>query len=476
MKAAAPDTRRAITALSLMALLGGSLVFLFPGCPEQDTYYHFLIARAAWSAHYFVAVWSRPLFTTVFAFPDLLGFNAGRFFAVAVGVATAWQTWRLALEMRLERAWLVIPLLLAQPVFFELFPDMLTEPLFGLVFVVALRWHLRGWVKRGMLLASLLPLARPEGVFLGVLWGVWVLAGAAADATSHRPVFYKIARTIPSTFLLATGVAVWWLAALCVSGDPLYILHTWPATWRQDVYGRGNIFSYAGRMGEVVGLLAIPFLIGLWQTLPGRRWIPLTSSFLMLFLLHSVFRVYGLFGEAGYPRYMVSVAAATAVITLQGWNTLAALLSHRPRTRAVLAWGVLTTNIAGGFVYLDCLYWGRNAIAIGEMSAWLRDHPVPHTHLVWSDARMCIDLGESIDAAGPKPATNDTAANMKLLRNAPAGTLVFWDGHFGPNWYGMTADDIEKCGYRIVRDRYYSLPGFTHLAPYEIEVTLLIKN
>jgi hypothetical protein len=57
------------------------------------------------------------------------------------------------------------PLLLGQPAFFELFPDFLTEPIFGLVFVVALRWHLRGWTSRGMLAASLLPLARPEGVY-----------------------------------------------------------------------------------------------------------------------------------------------------------------------------------------------------------------------------------------------------------------------------------------------------------------------
>ncbi len=288
--------------------------------------------------------------------------------------------------------------------------------------------------------------------------------------------FQKIVRAIPSTLILATGAAAWWLAALCISGDPLYILHAWPATWHQDVYGRGNVFSYAGRMGEVAGLLAIPFLIGLWQTLPRRRWVPLTSSFLMLFILHSIFRVYGLFGEAGYPRYMVSVAAATALITLQGWNALAALLSRRPRLRVALACGILITGIAGSFVYLDCLYWARSAIAIDEMSAWLRENPVAHSHLVWSDGRMCIDLGESIDAPGPKPTTNDTAVNMNLLRNAPGGTLVFWDSHIGPDWYGMTAADIEKCGYRIVRDRRYSLPGYTHLAPYEIEVTLLIKE
>src|SRR6202035_5913841 len=178
------DFLYAVVALALMALLGGVLILQFPGCPEQDTEYHFLEARSAWSnPTLFVDVWARPLYTMVYALPALLGFTAARFLAVGIGVALAWQTWRLACDLRLKRAWLVIPLLLGQPVFFELFPDLLTEPLFALVFVVALRWHLRGRTKRGMLAASFLPLARPEGVFLCLLWGLWVLTG------DEKPVF-----------------------------------------------------------------------------------------------------------------------------------------------------------------------------------------------------------------------------------------------------------------------------------------------
>src|ERR1700732_36792 len=154
------DFLYAVVALALMALLGGVLILQFPGCPEQDTDYHFLEARTAWSRPSFlVNVWGRPLYTTFYALPALMGFTAARFFAVGIGVALAWQTWRLACDLRLKRAWLAIPLLLGQPVFFELFPDLLTEPLFALIFVVALRWHLRGWTRRGMVAASLLALA-----------------------------------------------------------------------------------------------------------------------------------------------------------------------------------------------------------------------------------------------------------------------------------------------------------------------------
>src|SRR6202047_313319 len=241
------DLRNATIALALMALLGVALVFLFPGCPEQDTDYHFLEARSAWRNPWlFVDVWGRPLYTMSYALPALLGFTAARFFAVGIGVAIAWQTWRLACDLHLERAWLVIPLLLGQPVFFELFPDLLTEPLFALVFVVALRWHLRGWMRRGMLVASLLPLARPEGVFLCLLWGGWVLADGRKSGVPQREfIARRLIRIVPSTLILATGVFLWWIGATCITRDPLFILHNWPATWHQGVYGRGTLFSYS---------------------------------------------------------------------------------------------------------------------------------------------------------------------------------------------------------------------------------------
>src|SRR5260370_33005013 len=235
-----------------MALLGVALIFLFPGCPEQDTDYHFLEARTVWSNPWlFVDVWGRPLYTTSYALPALLGFTAARFFAVGIGVAIAWQTWRLACDLRLGRAWLVIPLLLGQPVFFELFPDLLTEPLFALVFVVALRWHLRGWTRRRMLAGSLLPLARPEGAFLCLLWGVWVVAkNTDPTASLQGSIYRKLVRTVSATLILAAGVFLWWIAATCITRDPLFILHNWPSTWHQGIYAHGPLFSYSQRASE----------------------------------------------------------------------------------------------------------------------------------------------------------------------------------------------------------------------------------
>jgi hypothetical protein len=479
------DLRNAAIALALMALLGVALIFLFPGSAEQDTDYHFLKARTAWSNPWlFVDVWGRPLYTTLYALPALLGFTAARFFAVGIGVAIAWQTWRLACDRCLERAWLVIPLLLGQPVFFELFPDLLTEPLFALVFVVALRWHLRGWTRRGMLAASLLPLARPEGVFLCLVWGMWAVAKKINPTASlQAPDYRNHVRTVPSTLFLAAGVFLWWFAATCITRDPLFILHNWPSTWHQDIYGRGTVFSYGQRAPEFLGtLLWAPFVLGLWRKIDVWTWIPITTSFLLLFSLHTLFRAYGLFGEAGYPRYMASVAPAIAVLTLEGWNTIAFRIANWSSLACrVLGSTVLSISLAANFRYLDSFPWARDPIAIREMSDWLHEHPEPYKRLIWSNARMCIVSGLTL-AESPSLLSSNREAIRAMLRDAPSGTLVFWDDHLGPDWFGLTAADIENSGYKCLRTRRYSLPGAVVLdvggnrsSNREVELSLLFK-
>src|SRR5258708_17095539 len=105
-------SRLAVIAVVFMAVIGVLLIFLFPGSPEQDVDYHFLMARTAWVDHfYFVDVWGRPLFTTLFAPVALLGFIPARFFPLAISVATAWQTYRLSRDPCISPCWLAITLL-----------------------------------------------------------------------------------------------------------------------------------------------------------------------------------------------------------------------------------------------------------------------------------------------------------------------------------------------------------------------------
>ena len=512
-------SRLALIALVFMAVLGALLIFLFPGSPEQDVDYHFLMARTAWLDHsYFVDVWGRPLFTTLFAPVALLGFIPARFFALAISVAAAWQTYRLAGDLRLSRAWLVIPFLLGQQTFFELYSDLFTEPLFALVLVVALRLHISGRIKSGMLVASLLPLARPEGVFVCLFWGLWVAGVERRERRERREregtignVDHRIAgtRSLPamdrrvvsrlaSTVILATGVVAWWFAALLLTGDPLFIRHNWPATWHTDMYGHGTFLSYGQRAQEFAGvILVVPFFVGLFRGFRSWPFSLVTSVFLVLFLLHSIFVKYGLFGEAGFPRYMVSVAPAIAVLTLEGWNMIFSVKILR-RFGVVAGWVVVIFSILQSVHYLDSMIWARDAVAIDDLDReWgprmdtnveaRMDANKSVPGLIWSNGGMCILLNRNLKDSPP---AGNREKLLALLEKAPSGTIVFWDSEIGPNWFGTTYSEIEGHGYKLLTSRHYSLPAlifppgrfpwmawlFPAIRSREIELSLLQKT
>ncbi|MCI0666220.1 MAG: hypothetical protein L0220_34645, partial [Acidobacteria bacterium] len=247
--------------LIVCAFAGVAMAFLFDDSCQQDGGLHFLFAKWAWKHHeLFVGVWSRPLFTFLYSFPALISYRAARLFTVLICLAIAWQTWRLAEDLRIKRAPFAIVLLWLQPSFFLYSADNMTEPIFTLTFVIALRLHHRGYLKAGMFVASLMILARPEGFFLGILWAVWILIGQSSKATpnlqpavrnpqpatrslqsavcnlqsairSPQSAIRNPQSAIRSLPLLASGAFIWWLTALIITGDPLFIKHNWPSNW-----------------------------------------------------------------------------------------------------------------------------------------------------------------------------------------------------------------------------------------------------
>jgi hypothetical protein len=311
-----------------------------------------------------------------------------------------------------------------------------------------------------------------------------------------------------SIVILASGVVIWWFAALLLIGDPLFILHNWPATWHTDMYGHGTFLSYAQRAQEFAGVvLVVPFVVGLFRGFRCWSLLLITGVFLVLFLLHSIFVKYGLFGEAGFPRYMVSVAPAIAVLTLEGWNTIFSVKILRPFA-IVAGWVVVIFSVLQSVHYLDSMIWARDAIAIDDMDReftrtrnreWIQpaqglrrdglrmdaNRSIPG--LIWSNGRMCIDLDWNLKDSPPVGNRENLFA---LLEKAPEGTVVLWDSEIGPNWFGTTAAEIESHGYRLLASRHYSLPAlifppgrfpwiawfFPAIPSREIELSLLQKG
>ena len=357
-------TRRALFWILTFALLGIAFVLLYNDADQQDSGYHFMFARWGWKhPSLFVSVWARPLFTFVYAVPAQFGYPGAKLFTVIVCLATAWQTFRLAQQINFERAELAVPLIFLQPSFFLLSSVVLTEPLFALIFVIALRLHLSGRSKLGAIAASTLILVRPEGLFVGVLWGFWILL----DRRDQRTWWHRI----PDTLLLASGMVPWWLSAYLITRDLLWIAHDWPRDWQvnSQANGTGPIWWYLAISPLIVGpLLLAPFIAGLITLLKRRLFMVGTSSFLTIFALHSVMYARGWFGAAGYPRYFVCISPAIALITLAGWNELAGLRPAFLRLKMnALAAGTLALSVLVCLIYVDSSPYPRDASAVDEM-------------------------------------------------------------------------------------------------------------
>jgi hypothetical protein len=449
------EARRVTWWLLVIAACGVAITLLWLDTYQQDAGNHYLGARWALKHHEnLLDPWNRPLFTWLYALPAQLGWNAARLFTVLIGVGTAWQTWRFARDLGLKQAWLAIPLLWLQPSYFLLSAEVMTEPLHAFVLVCALRLHLRGRIKAGMLVASLLVLCRPEGLFCGLLWGVWILFD-----TRLSPKFF--ARLLWS-LLLATGGLFWLGLSWAMEGDPLWIFKHWPSNWQQGAYGHGTILGYTFTLPEIIGPLFIPALAaGLWQARSaeaGRTGLRSPAAmWLFIFGLHSILWAWGLMGATGYARFMVTVAPAGAVVLLAGWNALADHFRWRaPWIRGATLAAMFLLDV----FYLDAWGYSRDARGIADQWQWWQQHEQrerPVTRLIWSQAYAPIIADR--DPVERQPLGDDRAANCAMLRVARPGTLAIWEDETGPAWHKITDADFAAAGFVRLRSERYRLGG-----------------
>jgi hypothetical protein len=467
---------RLVAWLVPFAVLGAVLVRWCPDSYQQDAGYHFLFAR--WSLEHprlLVDVWGRPLFTALYAFPAQAGYAAAKLLTVAVALAAAWNTARLAQAYGLERPALAIPLLFLQPSFLLVCSDTMTEPLFALVLVVALRLHQAGRLRGSMWTAALLPLVRPEGFFVALLWGAFV----AFDPRAGRTFLGRVL----STARLAAGVVVWWVAATLLTRDPLFILHNWPPNWAAGAtYGTGPLLQYWIIRDHLLAgwILQASFAVGFLVLAASRRATALPLATLaVVAVLHSVFYRLGWFGSAGYARYLVCVSPPMALATLAGWNVFAGWAGRLARPLRVGACAAVLLWAAWLSVgYVDSWGSSRDARAVDDMADWLEAHPVPVKRLVFSQVYMAIRYGR--DTAGRPMLGADTDANVRTLRGQPSGTLIFWDAHTGPQYHRLGPADFDRAGYERLRAASYELapllPHWPPLPPYGQELVLYYKR
>ncbi|MCB9856140.1 MAG: hypothetical protein H6818_10680 [Phycisphaerales bacterium] len=290
-----------LAASCICGLLSGDAYF------HLDDVTHFLYAKWSWqSPKCLLDDWGRPGFTVAYFLPSALGWTACRMFSALLTAAAAWFAYLTARKIELPRAWLVIPLCYAQPLYFLLSQTTLTET--PLAFYLSLATWLavtRRWTLSSFVLSAAL-VTRHEAIVFLPIWG-WFAWRDKARWFATIPILWAP--------ILVNGLA----ASLGMH----HVLSRFLDPTPTQQYGHGGWLTFFVRalhaFGPAVTILAIVGLRGITRH-PAARLV--AASTLMYFLAQTIVFRFGLFASGGYSRFLIGISPLVAIVATNGLDRL----------------------------------------------------------------------------------------------------------------------------------------------------------
>ncbi len=424
---------------------------------EADACTHYMYARAAWTAHYYlVNVWGRPICTGLYAVPAHLGGRlACRFTSLAVAVAIAVLCRAIARRQGWRWPALAAVGVLAQPLVFLHSFSELTELPFALLMTLAfLAYQRRQWLAMAVAV-GLMPLSRPEGFgFVGL---------AALALVAHGRVRWWVVLAVP---VVAWDLTGWW-----TYGRPGHWWHWLADNWPyagDSLYDRGYLLKYVGMLPAITGPVVFPAAVaGAWLCLRGSRdgtsgeplpagrvgrpsvpsrvleyasikvrgrrlsWfvtdhrrrcdVLIGALPLMVLVGHSLLQWLGKMASNGEIRYMLVVAPFWALLTARGWGWT----FDRLAWRHARAWAVVAAALPLGINHIYAVlpqHPGPDWVEAAAIADWYkRTQAADWPHVALAHPGLLYDLdytptdGRLVDWKRP------------TIDRAPPGTLLIWD-------------------------------------------------
>lgn len=484
------NRQRAAVCAALLAIL---IIWaaVFPQTGDGDAIMHFLNARDSfWQPAKLMGSWARVGAKLPLLIPAQFGLLAARCASAVISILCAWQTVRLADDLKIKNALLAAPLLIFQPFVFSLAADTMTEIPFALGLVIAIRLWLARRTLASCLVVGYLPTVRPEGFFVCLLWAVLLLG--------------QLPRQIWLAPILGWGTTAWILACSLLRHDPSYFFRegwAWPADSLR-VYGHGSFFAHINRWPIYCGPILFPlFLLGLYPLvrharramilltgfllllagellLPGsirETVLPLPTlafiaavawsfrgsrfalpvwTFLLIFTLHTVLWWRGWFGSCGLMRILACVAPVTAIICLLGWNVIA---SAAPRPVAFAAVVAMALTAFGYYVVEPVHYRVftlQPAADFVRSRGLLADAP----KIILGDPMAQVCLGLSPNPTNLMLHNCERALECDHLLRAPIGSIGIWDNQHAYEWFNVAPADLPTLGYAVLYQVHHRLP------------------
>jgi len=445
--------------LVLFGVLQVCLVLSFPGTYDAgDSVMHFQFARyVPQHPENLFNHWAKPFFTLMASPFAQFGFQGIKFMQCAIALLSAWMGFRWAKSAGYRYPVLFLPLLLASTEYFLAQFSGLTEPLFGLMLLMAAE---RVQSKKEMTAAwivSFLPFVRTEGFVIMLLYGVFFAVQGKW-------------RLLP---WLCLGSVVYSLFGMWVHGvNPLWIFTENPYGGAElDNYGQGSWshyfiqYTYAAGLpiailtwlGILWTILALVFrnritISGLQQHEVAKDWNwTILLPFMVYFGLHSFLWATGKGHSFGMTRVLIAILPLGALLALQG-------------THGVLVWASRWRYLQIAWISFVVTYVMAFPFLLNPASLHLPEDLQPS-----SDQLLLAEAGQFLQSKGissnrPVYASHPSAAfyldvdpfDTTSFRNlthvngvVTPGSIMIWDG-----WFSPMEDGVSPDYWRLLPDRF----------------------
>ena len=444
-----------------LIILGAILILVVILSVLSEGYYggadnitHYLIAH--WAFKYpplFLNAWGRPLYTIVAAPFAQFGLQGAKLLNILLGLSTAWLTYRIAMMLKLQQAFLSLIFVCFTPLYFLMMPTALTEILFSFVVMLSVFYFIRKKYIASALVISFLPFARTEGFILLPLFCLALL-------------WVRQYKALP---LLATGVLFFSILGSYYYKDVFWVFtqFPYPVTYHHPIYNKaGSLWHFLESRDYTLGLpMEILFVAGVigitrgsWSddtAIRHRSHLLLVlalAPFLLYFAFHSVLFWKAMGGSMGLDRVLAAVMPLAALVALMGYTALGEIIGRNRYIRAAFMTGIISVVVLTPF--LENVFpfpLSPEELTIRKAAAWIKTSPYADRLLFYTDNNVPYYLGA--DPVQKAPARCYLFGDTKYLDTIPTGSLLVWDAHFGANESKVPLDSLlgnrrmEVVGY-----------------------------
>ena len=282
---------------------------------EADNYWHYFFSKYSYAyPKFFLHHWGKPFFILLSAPFAQFGFYSINLFNITCGLLSAWITFKFSKALNFNASWMAILLVLAVPIYFITLQSSLTEPLFGLLLILTSYLFFKEKYLWGAIVASTFMYSRSEGMFILVLYALFLLVSRN----------WKYIPFLASAFIIYSFAGYF-------SGHNFFWYFTENPYSENSGYGHGTWAHYFIKYREILGLPhTLLFVIGLcillFKILKNKEFSnlkqlqPNIKVFLLIVVpafVYGFFHVYawaeGKYASAGLFRMFAPIVPFTAL-------------------------------------------------------------------------------------------------------------------------------------------------------------------